>query len=281
MAELSNGTTNKLNYQAHSEGNLLPQVQKAYVVIFPRGLLTAGFSAHGDLLLAHYTEHKDSLPTWILDFYEHRFIDEKLLQQADRVISVFIATDKYMLVPDDLYDSEEAQNWFRKIYFIEANEMIESYHVREEKCRYLYAYPSSVRNLANRYFAKASLLPLAAYQFFKPFKSDPFLQCCVTKDQVVATAYKNRSLVWHQVFAYSNTEDIAYQLQLVCSQYRINPQQLEVHASVIHQNLNDVVQDLTQYFPNLKYGSSSESMTSSGEWAKAVELLRQLYACAS
>ena len=281
MAEISNTTSTSQYYSAHSGGNLLSQVAKVIVSLFPRGMLVAGFSPQGDLLMANYTDYKEVLPVWILDFFEHRFIDESLLGTPTKVISVFVACDKYLLIPDALYDYDEARNWMQKLFFIESHETIESYKIHDDNCRYLFSYPGSIKNVVQRYFPKAQILPLASYQFYKPYKTDATLQCCISADHVYATTYKNKTLHWHQIFSYQNSEDIAYQIQLMCKQYRIDPDKMELQATVVHKALNGVVQDLTQYFPKLKYGNNAEGYENARDWAKTAALLQQLYSCAS
>jgi len=281
MAEISNSTLTSYNYNAHHGANLIDQVSKAIVVLFPRGILIAGYNMTGDLLMTKYTEYKDALPVWILDFFEHRFIDEPLLKAGEKVEAIFIASDKYLLVPDEIYNSEDATSWLHKIFFIESNETIENYHVHEDKARYLYTCPGTIKNVANRYFPKAQVMPLGSYQFFRPYKTDAVVQCCISADHVYATVYKNKTLYWHQIFTYQNAEDIAYQINLMCKQYRINTDNMELQATVIHNALNNVVQDLTQYFPKLKYGNNAEGYASSKDWECTAALLQQLYACAS
>jgi len=281
MAEIANSTVTKLSYNAHEGANLVQQVAKVILVVFPRGLTIAGFSPQGDLLIVHYTEHNESLPRWILDFYEHRFIEDKLLSVPEKIAGIFVASDKYLLVPDEVYNAEQASDWMRKIFFIESNEVIEDYRLYEDKSHYLFAYPSAIKNLSGRYFHHAAVLPLAAYQFYKPYKMESALQFCVGIDYIYATLYKNKQLAWHQVFPYQCAEDIAYQINLMCKQYRIESQNMEIQASVIHKDLNNMLSDLTQYFPKLKYGNNTESFPSVREWIQTAGLLQQLYSCVS
>ena len=281
MPEFSNTTSASQSYNAHDGVNLIGQVSKVIFILFPRGLMVAGFSMQGDLLMAKYTDYKEVLPVWILDFYEHRFIDEQLLSDGNKVTAVFIACEKSLLVPDELYDTEEANKWLQRLYFIEPTETIESYRMHDDKCHYLYTSPGTIKNVVNRYFPHAQLLPLSSYQFFKPYKTDPVLQCCIASDHVYATLYKNKTLYWHQIFSYAVAEDIAYQIQLICKQYRINTDNLELQATIVHKGLSNVTQDLTQYFPKLKYGNNAEGYEAAKDWGKTVALLQQLFACAS
>ncbi|MBS1777085.1 MAG: DUF3822 family protein [Bacteroidetes bacterium] len=278
MSEISNSTINYHTYSLHEGDTLLTQVAKVICILQPRGLTVAGFSEHGDLLMVHYGDYSQTLPTWILDFYEHRFLDEPLLFNPDNVIAVFVVSDKYLLIPDELYDEGEAVKWLNKLYFVEGNEVLSCHHLQENSSKYMFAYPGTMKSLIGRYFTRARVLPLAMYQFFKPYRSDHSIQCTITQEHAVATLYKNRSLHWHQVFEYQNGEDIAYQLKHACRQFRINPDTAELNSTVAYRGLNYVLNDLCQYFPQTREFDQTTA-TNNRQWAATLSLLQQLYSC--
>ncbi len=279
MSDITNSSINYHIYNVHEGDTLMGQVAKQICILLPRGLCVAGFSEHGDLLMIRYGDYNRTLPTWILDFYEHRFIDEPLLARPEQVIATFVASDKYLVIPEHLYDETEAVKWLNKLFFVEGNEVLSVHRLQEDKAQYLYAYPGTMKSLVNRYFVNSKLLPLASYQFYKPYKADSSLQCTITQEHVYATLYKNRILHWHQVFGYETGEDIAYQLKLLCKQMRINPDMLDMHGTVAYRGLNPVLHDLSQYFPNIRENESAAAQNSR-QWAGSIALLQQLYACA-
>jgi hypothetical protein len=281
MSEVINKNLNQQVYTIHNSGALLNQVDKVVCVLMPRGLLIAGYGDNGGLLMVRYSDYKNDLPIWILDFFEHQFLNEPALADTSKVASVFIAADKSYIVPDVLYNEETAQQWMRKLHFIEINETIISYPLRDDKAMFLYAWPSAIESLVYRYFTKAKFFPLAAYQLHKPKVNNATLICCITADAVIATLYDNKTLYWHQYFHYTNAEDIAYQVKLLCSQNEIDSDTLQMHCTVASRNLGAIVSDLTQYFPDLKNGLDN---VNGGEneknWGSTLYLLQQLYTCA-
>lgn len=279
MSEISNSAINYHAYNVHEGDTLMNQVAKVICVLLHRGLMVAGFSEHGDLLMIRYGDYSRTLPTWILDFYEHRFIDEPLLQRPENVIATFVASEKYMVIPEPLYDEAEAVKWLNKTYFVEGNEVLSVHRLHEDKAKYMYAYPGTMKSLVGRYFINSKLLPLATYQFYKPYKSESALQCALTQEHVYATLYKNRLLHWHQVFEYESGEDIAYRLKLMCKQLRVDADSLDIQFTVAYRGLNPVLHDVSQYFPNIREAEAGAA-ANSRQWAGAVSLLQQLYACA-
>ncbi len=172
MPEGTSHRTNQQVYNVHGGDTLAGQVDRVICVLLPRALIVAGFSDRGDLLMIRYSDYKKSLPAWILDFFEHQFIDEPLLSQPAKVNSVFIASDKSFLVPEVLYNEATAEKWMKKIHFVEGNEVVSTYQLREDRANYLYSWPAAIKSLITRYFPKSKTYPFASYQFYRPYKSD-------------------------------------------------------------------------------------------------------------
>ena len=159
MSTITNSTLNEQVYKVHTGENLISQVARVNIVLMPRAVTVAGFSERGDLLMIRYNDYKKSLPQWIIDFFEHQFLNDELLSAPHKVTSVFIASDKGILVPDVLYKSAEAEKWLRTLYYVESNEVVSEFHLREDKAHYIYAWPSAIKSLVSRYFTKAKPLP--------------------------------------------------------------------------------------------------------------------------
>ena len=279
MSEVTNTSLSQQSYNVHAGDSLITQVSKVICILFPRGLMVSGFSDRGDLLMIRYSDYKKGLPPWILDFFEHQFINEQLLNVSHKVAAVFIASDKGLVVPNLLYDQISAEKWMKKINFVEGNEIVSVHNLQEDRANYLFAWPAAMNSLMVRYFPSAKVLPLATYQFYKPYKTENALNCCVSNDQVFATLYVNRQLYWHQVFNYQTAEDIAYHIKLLCNQHKIDSDTLAIQVTATNKTPVDVINELAQFFPNLKDGAGS---VNSGDknFTSTIYLLQQLYACA-
>lgn len=280
MSEILNSSINYHVYNVHEGSSLQHQIERVVCVLMPRGFAFAGFSSHGDLLTMRYGDYDAELPPWILDFYEHHFIDEPMLTDPLNVVATFIASDKYLIAPDYVYNEIETAEWLKKLFFVEANEEILVHPLRDDKAKYLYTIPTTVKNLIGRYFTGSKILPLTAYQFYKPYKADTHIQAVITPEQVFATMYKNRELQWHQAFPYEVGEDIAYHLHLLCKEKKINVEQMELKCTVAYRGLNPVMNDMAQYFPNIKDGDANV-VSSNEQWTPSINLMQHLLSCVS
>ncbi len=281
MTDTSNSSTTQYTYIVHPGLNLKTQVDHVVIALLPRGMLIAGFNAPGDILAAAYTAYNKAMPQWIYDFFEHRFTEEPLLSVPAKVKAIFVASEKYLLVPHELFDEQEASSWLKELFFVESNDTTDIYTLDSGEAHYVYAFPSGVRSLANRYFPQAAILPLSAYQFFKPFKSDIAIQCCITSETAVATLYNNKAILWHQTFGYDTAEDIAYQLRLALNQYRLDHEQASLTTFVVSKDQNKVLAELSQYFPQLQYRSNAINREDVQEWTPTISLIQQLFSCVS
>jgi len=279
MSDIINNALSQQEYNVHSSPGLFHEVDNVICVLYQRGFIAAGFSDRGDLLMIRYSDYKKILPTWIIDFYEHQFLNEELLSASDKVRAVYIATDKNLVVPQTLFHESEAIQWLSKIHYVEVNDTVSDYYIKDDNAHYLYAWPSGIQSLISRYFPRAITLPFVAYQFYKPYQSQCYLQCCITMDQVYATLYNNNQLSWHHVFNYENAEDIAYHIHTLCKEYDINPENMGFHCTINSRSLTFVLNQLQQFFPKMKDGSGNVS-TNDKSWTGTIYMLQQLYACA-
>lgn len=278
MSEIANSSSTEQIYKLHTGDNIISQIAKVIIVLMPRGISVAGFSERGDLLMIKNNEYKKTLPTWIIDFYEHQFLNEQMLSAPHKVTSVFVAGDKTLVVPEMLYKPHDSEAWLRKLHFIEANEVITTHHLREDKAYYLYSWPAAIKSLINRYFTKSKILPFATYQFYKPFKAECSMQISLTADRAFATLYKNRELHWHQVFPFKSSEDIVYQVKLAAQQFDINDMQMAMQCTVVNKTLASHITEMLQFFPGLKDGTGTV-VANDRSWVSNIYLIQQLYAC--
>jgi len=271
-----NVNTNEQVYNAYEDESLSSLVFHVICIIMQRGLWVAGFSSTKELLTIHETSYNRNKPVWELDFFEHIIVQEPLFTAREKIKGVFICSDKNMVVPNDLYNEEDADNWIRHIHFIEPKDVIASYPLDAENAQYLLAVSVSITELIKINFKKALVLPLPIYHFNKTSKQGLSLQCCITNEQVCATLHNYSQLLWHKVFDYSCAEDIAYTIKLLCIENNISPSDISFNCNATSAAEYNVVNDLSQYFPGIRDGNGNPVNT---RWDPAASLAQQLIAC--
>ncbi len=272
----NNVNTNEQVYNAHEDESISSQVASVICILLQRGLLTAGFSAEKELLMLHYSGYNDNKPVWEIDFFEHLFLQDPLLAAKEKVKGVFVLSDKNLVIPDDLYDENEAGNWLGKIHFIEPTDVILSYSLDEDKAQYLFAVPLSVTELVKINFKKAALLPVPVYYFKNTSRQGLLLQCCITAEQVCATLHNYSQLLWHRIFDYTSAEDIAFAINQLCIENHISTADVSLNCNTASAAEYDRLNELSQYFPTIKNGSGAAINT---RWDGAICLAQQLFAC--
>ena len=264
-------------YNAGNDDSILVYTDEVICVLTRRGILAAGFNGSGELLAIHYVGYKNDRPVWDLDFFEPLFDQEPLLMRRDKVTKVFFCTERNLAIPDELYDASEAEKWFRKIHFVELTDTIINYRVKEEYLYYTYAIPVNIKQLIAINCPNAQLMPLPVYQLSNYNGQKEQLQCFITPEQASVVWYKNNKLFWHRVFEYSNAEEIAYNIRLVCEEHNINAARLDVACNIMSAGEYNVANNLSQYFNSIYtgHGKSIQSI-----WDPVISLIQQLSACA-
>lgn len=264
-------------YNAQDDDGMMSRLATVICVLVQRGMLVAGFNVTKELLTIHYTGYNKNKPVWEINFFEHMFVQEPLLAARDKVKGVFICSNKNLIIPDALYDENEARNWLKHIYYVEQKDVIESYSLEEDKARYLQCIPMNITELVKINFRKAVTMPLAAYHFGNSTtRQSLYLQCCVTAEQVCATLHNYSQLLWHRVFDYTSAEDIAFEIRHLCMENNISPSKISLRCNSISATEYGIINELSAYFPGLRAGNGRSI---NGQWDGAVYLAQQLVTC--
>ena len=276
MADIINTGNTEQVYNVREEEHLSARVALVLCVLVQRGVYIAGFSITKELLTIHYSEYSSTRPVWELDFFEQLFATEPLLAVREKVKGVFLAGDKNLVVPDELYAAAEAEAWLRKIHFVERSDRVAVFPMENDKAQLVQAFPLNIVELVKINFKKASVLPLQEYQMEYENAQSLHLQCFFTRDQVVATLHNYSQLLWYQVFDYACAEDIAYAIKNLCKENYIDPVKLHIACTAVSGSEYDVINELTRYFPSVKSGNG---LTIHSRWDPAICLANQLLAC--
>ena len=138
MAKSNNNNYEQV-YNISEDASLLTRISLVICVLVQRGLLVAGFSKEKEILSLNYTGYNKNRPVWEVAFFEQLFANEPLLTDKTKVKGVFTLSARQLLVPDELYQKTEAENWLRKIYYIERSDVIEHSFLKDMKAYYLQA----------------------------------------------------------------------------------------------------------------------------------------------
>ena len=263
-------------YNAREDEQILSWTEYVTCVFTRRGLLAAAFNSGNELLSMHYAGYGKERPVWELDFFEPLFAQEPLLVKHDLITKVFFCSEQNLVVPDELYNKEEAENWLKHIHFIEPSDTIEHYHLKEQKANYVYAIPHNIRELVRINCKKATVMPLPAYQFSHKSTQHTYLQCFMSGEQACVSLYHLNLLIWHRVFDYSTAEDIAYEIRVVCREHKIAADKLTVACNAMSATEYAIANELSQYFSAITTGDGHSIKSL---WSPALSLIKQLQSC--
>jgi hypothetical protein len=277
MSEILKTTANKQQYASPEAANLMASVKKVVVTICPRSLLVSGLGDNGAVLTMRYSDYTNVSTDWIIDFFEHQFLNEPLLNDPNKITAAFIGTEKNIVIPAALYNAETAEEWLSKVHYVENDDVVTNHPLGNDKAQYVYAWPLMIKDLLKRYFPKAKTYPLAAYQFAKNQGNKAIVECCISAQEAFITIHTAKGqLVWHEVTKYNIAEDIAYRINTICKQNKIAD--YTVRTATLNSELVIVLHKLSHYFEHMQVGDSQSYMNTSG-WEACSYLSKQLYQC--
>lgn len=265
-------------YVANGHETVLSEVASVICVLMPRAFLVAGFSEEGQVMMARYNSYAATDAAWDASFFEHEFMTETLLGVPQQVKAIFVGSEEAMLIPETLYEARAAREWMAKLQTICPSDVLHTYKAETPAAQYAFALPAPLDKLLHRYFGETPVLPVAAYQFYKPAKSGSLLQCLITQDTVVASLHQIGRLIWHRQFDYGTVEDIAWQIARLCRELHIPRIDLNLQATVICDSCFGLLPELERYFPKIRWSASGP--TDASDWVPVCYLLQQLYVCA-
>lgn len=265
-------------YNSSEDVNQLSAIDNVTCVLFRRGVVAAAYNNKRQLLTIHYAAYGTDRPVWELDFFEPHFHQEPLLKNSELIKRIFFLTHINIIVPEELHIREEAEYWLKSIHFLEINDSIDTFQLKEDLAEYYYAVPLYIRELAKiNAHPEATFMPLSAYQFIGNYTKGVRFHCLLSTDQACITICHFGTMLWHRVIDYSSAEDIVYYVRLVCQEHKINAEKIMLLCNTLSAAEHDVAKELAAYFAGFTTGNGGVVDTF---WAPVMSLFKQLETCA-
>src|SRR5205085_4948316 len=134
-------------YRANEHDTVLSEVYDIYCVLMPRALLIAGFSEEGQVVLVRYNSYAATDPPWVPGFFEHEFINEKLLGVPQQVKALFIGSREELIIPNTLYEERAARTGMESLQAICPDDVQYSYDLKAADAQYTFTIPARIDKL--------------------------------------------------------------------------------------------------------------------------------------
>jgi hypothetical protein len=276
MAAINNKNTNQQVYNVREDEQLLSQIAHVTCLLMQRGLWIAGYNDNKELLTIHFNSHSNNKPVWEIDFFEHLFGNEPLLAAKDKVKAVFICSGRDMVVPNELYNNAEATAWLKKVHFVENTDEVIVTPLQNEKAQHLMAVPNTIPALIKINFRNAAILPFPMHHFSNSGGGDLKVHCAILPAQAYVTVHNNNQLLWYQLFDYTVSDDIAYNIKHFLRENNIESEGIAIICDATTRAEFEILRDLQRYF----YCTTADSGKISARWDASISLANQLLSCA-
>lgn len=265
-------------YEAASHESALSEVAGILCILQPRAIMLAGLSESGEVLLIHedsYTAEEG--PVWMHSFFEQHLLRDNLLGGPQRANAIAVASEETLLVPSQLMDKKANEVWLRKIHFLQRDDEVKNWYSEADDLFYYFSIPEHICKLLHQFLPKVPIIPIAAYQFYKPQQVHKnTAQCVLINGKAIASIRHQKKLVWHGSFSWSTAEDVAYHLSNICKKQDMKAVDIEIEMCTANEDY-EILLAISCFFPQMK--ATRNNQPEEGHWAPTICLLQQLYAC--
>lgn len=221
------------------------QTQDIHVVVWSKEMCIAGFSDVGRLTIAKsyqiQTQGYKQQMNRIL-------IDEPLLSDAGRIRRIWISNERMMLVPQEFYQEQTAENWIKKIYFVENDEIVIKDWMKQHNVYSLQIIQKDIHEFLVSYFPVAKIQILS--KALLPNIQDSVLHVYILDSVVSLTWISENKLQKHICKQFETVDDLMYSL---CNELKFLPNilnKLQLILGGFSTHMETIAIELASYFQN-------------------------------
>lgn len=263
------------SFHAHQGSELQKQVHHVICLISQQKFISVGYHPSGEALVIN--EYTTSFENWDNQSLSKAIQNDTLCAKSENIKAIFFSSHKNILIPETLFNKNDAAVWLSSMFFISKNEAILDFKISSNKTRCCYAIPKQWLEAISSLGTDIQLLPVSACHF-KDNMID-IIQCSIDYKYVTISIHKNSELVCYHTFEYETVEDIVYHLTNACHNKSIDIKDIMISIGTCSSELNNTQKILKEYFPNTVFKKAILSDVIAPHWSSTILLLQKLNAC--
>jgi|GEM_PF-818855 len=258
-------------WQYEAEENAITTILEMQLLLWQKGMCVAGYNAEGiPQKVKTFFFPKD----WDLEFMEHIFVNDPLFAGEEPFTQIWLAEERIILVPEQLYVKDYADEWFRKFHFLDADELLFHDDLNPAlDAQIIFPIPENLKELLHQYMKDAQLNALSKIALSLSSETQGNLIKIINLPKVVLLSLQeNGKNILHQVCCYENAENIIYKIAVILQEKDLTQDEIKISISGIAPFYNNILDELRNFFPII---DPFENTT-----AASLDFLKKLYLCA-
>jgi hypothetical protein len=203
----------------------------------------------------------------------HLFENDPLFAGPQPISRIWLAEARNILVPQSLYEENEAGEWLGKFHFLEADEQLMHISLQpHQDIQMVFPIKNALNALFEQYLPEASINVLSRVAMQHTEVKGPFLEIINLPKMILLSLREGQRFLLHQVYAYEHTENVVYRIAVILEEKGLAQDQVGVSLTGIAPFWNNLNTELPLY---LRAISPLEDTT-----AISLTFLNKLFSCA-
>ncbi len=265
---------NQDEYEA--EENAITTILEMQLILWQKGMCVVGFDNYG---IPQKVKTFFFPQDWDLKFMEYIFVNDPMFAGEEAFSKVWLTDERIILVPEQLYVKDYADEWFRKFHFLESEEILFHDNMSPAlEAQIIFPIPENLKELLYQYLKEdISMNALSKVALGTSINDNGnFIKIVNLPKVVLLSLQENGKNILHQVCNYENSENIIYKIAIILQEKDLNQDEVQIAISGIAPFYNNILDELQSFFPIRK---PLEKLFNNTTFA-TLDFLKKLYLCA-
>lgn len=258
-------------WEYEAEENAITEISEMQLLLWPEGMCVVGFDNQG---IPQKVKSFFFDTDWDLEFIEYIFINDPLFAGEEEFKKVWIADERIILVPEQLYVKDYADEWFRKFHFLESEEVLFNDNMNPAlDAQIIFPIPKKIKDLLYQYLKDVQMNALSKQALSSSVNENGNIIKIINLPKMVLLALQeNGKNILHQVSKYENSENIIYKIAVLLQEKDLNQDEVQISIFGIAPFYNNILEELKSFFTIIHPFEDTTSAT--------LDFLKKLYLCA-
>lgn len=259
-------------WQYEADGNAISEILGMQLILWSKGMCAVGYNTEGiPQKVKTYLFPKN----WDAIYIEYVFTNEPLFAGPEAFTHIWLTEERNILVPEQLYMKDYADEWIRKFHFLEKDEVLFNDDLKPAlDAQMVFPVQEKLKELLEMYMGDAKISTLSKMALRTPAPSaENLIEIINLPKTALLSLQENGKYILHQVCSYEKTEDILYKIAIILQEKDLRQDEINLTLFGIAPFWNNIIEELQTYFSFTEALEDTTRVT--------IDFLKELYLCAS
>lgn len=239
------------------EGN----VHEIHLLIWQKGIAVAGFDQQRQLMVAQTYLAREMPDSQLIHELSERHT--LLKNQISKVNKIWYSDNRFLLIPNQIHETEQAEEWIQKFHFIEPGNSILHFDLKySADAKLVCPINDDLKETLTAKFLNAKIEPTSKFLLWKNQENQTQLQIqCFSREAIIALAHDGKLLNLVS-YTYDSPKDLTYKIARLISEYDL---QHDAFSTIDFYGLapfwNNTIDEIRKFFKTSIQNKNSEEVS--------------------